>query len=129
MRVRRHTLLALLGLVVGCGGSGKGASSAADGKDLTIDDLQTQTRSACKEIRSCDLIDDTDDALAECIERGLYTVDGGTKACVRAYYVFEGCVADAGCGDLEQLFNSSDQDVECRPEGKDVEKKCNVNVF
>jgi hypothetical protein len=118
----------MLGLVVGCGGSGKGAS-AVEGKNLTLEDLEAITHDACKEIRSCDLIDDTDDALAECVELGLYTVDGGTQDCVKAYYVFEACVADLGCGDVEPLYKSTDQDVECRTQGKDVEKKCNKNVF
>lgn len=94
-----------------------------------MDDLEAQTHDACKQARSCDLIDDTDDALADCLERGLYTVDSGTKNCVQSYYVFEGCMADAGCSDLDRLFHSLDADVECRREGKDVEKKCNVNVF
>jgi len=128
MRVRRYALVALLGLIVGCGGAGKRASSV-EGKDLTMDDLEAITHDACKEIRSCDLIDDTDDALAECMDRGLYTVDNGTQACVKAYYLFEACVAEAGCSDIERLYKSSDKDVECRSEGKNVEKKCNVNVF
>ena len=94
-----------------------------------MEDLEAITHDACREIRSCDLIDDTDNALAECMELGLYTVDGGTKDCVQAYYVFEACVADSGCSDIERLYKSSDHDVDCRAEGKDVEKKCNRNVF
>jgi hypothetical protein len=128
MSVRRHTVLALLGLAVGCGGSGKGASSV-DAENLTLEDVVAQTQEACEQIRSCDLINDTDEAQADCQELGLNAVDNGTRACVQAYYVYESCVADAGCSDLEGLFKSSDQDAECRSMGNAVEKKCNVNVF
>jgi hypothetical protein len=122
-----HRLCALLlsGFVAGCGGGGKPAASS---DKVTADDAEAQTRDACEQLLDCELIDEGEQAFGDCVDRGMYTIDGATKACARAYVAFEACVAGADCDDLEALFRSSDK-VECRAEGKAVQQECNINVF
>ena len=91
--------------------------------------LESQTEEACENLRDVDLIDDNQEALDDCVSRGLYTVEVGTSACVQSYLAFEACIADLGCGDLEELYGSGDDKMECRAEARAVQQECNVNVL
>ena len=126
MRMARTTAVAWLGLAAACGGA---TQPAAAPDKLTAQDVTEQTETACRELRDCELIDPGDESFDDCVSRGMYTVETGTKSCVKAYYTFEGCVADLGCGDLEQLFKSTAPDAECRKLADNVQLECNVNVM
>jgi hypothetical protein len=129
MKQYKGVALVLLGLFVGCGGSSKPAASAEVPDDLDAEDVKDQTKDACERLRDCELISEGQIPFDECVERGLYTVEDGTKDCVKAYYRFEMCVEDLGCGDLEELFKKKSKDAPCRKLAGPVQKECNISVM
>jgi hypothetical protein len=126
MRTERAWVGLGLWLLLGCGGSGKPAAAP---DNLTIRDIENQTEAACQELQGCDLIGEGAPALDDCVSRGLYTIESGTKSCAKAYWQFESCVADLGCGDLEALFKAPDESAECFQLANQVQQECNVNVL
>ena len=133
MTHRRYCYLLLLGLAVGCGGSGQPADSASDegggASAELLAKLESQTEAACENLRDCGLIQEGQAELDSCVSRGLYTVEVGTEACFKIYLKFEACVEDASCSTLEELFKSGQDGTECRKEGATVQQECNVNVL
>jgi hypothetical protein len=129
MKQFKGVALVLLGLLVGCGGSSKPAERAEVPDDLEAEDVREQTRDACEQLRDCELISEGQIPFDECVERGLYTVEDGTKACVKAYYRFEMCVANLGCDDLEELFKKKSKSAPCRNLAAPVQKECNISVL
>jgi hypothetical protein len=124
----RHLLL-LLGLLVGCGGSGEPANSPDDEDVPDAEDLREQTEEACELLRDCELIGEGKLAFDDCVARGLYTVEDATNDCVRVYYAFEACVADQDCSDLKKLFGKKPKRATCKKLADAVRKECNVNVL
>ena len=128
MKQSKAVALVLLGLLAGCGGYSPPAESAVP-DDLEAEDLEEQTQEACDQLRDCELVSEGRIPFEECVERGLYTIDGGTEACVNAYYRFEMCVADQGCDELEELFRKQSKSAPCRELAATVKKECNINVL
>ena len=131
MMCERRWGLLLVGLAVGCGGSGKPADSASGegASSEMLTKLESQTEAACENLRDCGLVQDNDEDFNSCVARGLYTVEVGTEACFKAYLKFEACVEDASCSTLEELFNAAKENTDCHEEGSAVQQECNVNVL
>jgi len=126
MRMNRTTALVGLGLAAACGGA---SQPAAAPESLSTEDVVKQTEAACHELQDCELIDPGQESFDDCVARGMYAVESGSKSCANAYYTFEECVADLGCGDLELLFKTKEPEAECRKLGQNVQLECNVNVM
>jgi hypothetical protein len=129
MKQFRGVALVLVGLLVACGGSSQPPQSADVPDDLEAEDIKEQTEDACEQLRDCELISEGRIPFEECVERGLYTADDGSEACVNAYYRFEMCVADLGCDDLEELFRKKSKSASCRKLAATVKQECNISVL
>jgi hypothetical protein len=129
MKQYKGVALMVLGLFVACGGASKPPAKSEVPDDLEREDIKEQTEDACERLRDCELISEGRIPFDDCVERGMYTVEDGTEACINAYYRFEMCVTDLGCDDLEELFKKKKKSATCRKLAGIVQKECNISVL